>query len=70
MAKMYDFDEDEELQGESIELEDSLPEVEDTEDGGAILNIGDEEDERETLEHFANIVEEVDKEMLDEAVDD
>lgn len=70
MAKMYDFDEDEELQGESIELEDSLPEVEDTEDGGAILNMEDEEDERETLEHFANIVEEVDKEMLDEAVDD
>jgi len=70
MAKMYEFDEEEELQGESVELEDSTPEVEDTEDGGVILKMEDEEDERETLEHFANIVEEVDKEMLDEAVDD
>jgi hypothetical protein len=57
-------------EGETVELEDSLPEVEDTEDGGAVLRMENEEDEQEHLAHFANIVEEVDLGALREAVSD
>ncbi len=57
--------------GEKVELidEDNL-EVEDTEDGGAIIRLENQEDERRNLEHFANIVEEVDQAALKEAVSD
>ena len=57
--------------GETIELvdEDNL-EVEDTEDGGAIIRLENKEDEQRHLEHFANIVEEVDQDALNEAVSD
>ena len=72
MADMeeYEDNEMEEQEGETISLEDSLPEVEDTEDGGAVLRMENEEDERRNLEHFANIVEEVDPALLSEAVTD
>lgn len=63
-------EEEKELQGETVELEDELPEVEDTEDGGAIIKLKDQEDEAEHLAHFANIVDEVDQSMLKEAVVD
>jgi len=60
-----------ELQGENVELDDqNTGDVEDTEDGGAMIKLEDEKDEKEHAAHFANIVEEVDEEMLKEAVTD
>lgn len=56
--------------GEIVNLEDENLEVEDTEDGGAILRLENEEDLNRNLEHFANIVDEVDRGMLAEAVSD
>ena len=62
--------EDDMPEGENVELEDDNTEVEDTEDGGAVIRLENEEDERKNLAHFANIVEEVDPDMLKEAVTD
>lgn len=63
--------EDDEIDaGETVQLEDGDNEVEDTEDGGAIIRLKNEEDERVHLEHFANIVDEVDQTMIREAVSD
>jgi hypothetical protein len=62
--------EDDLPEGESVELEDSTTEVEDTEDGGAIIRMENEEDEKEHLAHFANIVDEVDQSELKVAVTD
>jgi hypothetical protein len=62
--------EDDFPEGESVELEDSANEVEDTEDGGAIIRMENEEDEKEHLAHFANIVDEVDQSELEVAVTD
>ena len=68
---MADKDEDEgQLDGEMVELMDETSEVEDTEDGGAIIRLDNEEDERKSLEHFANIVDEVDPSQLKMAVQD
>ena len=68
---MADMDEDEgQLDGEMVELMDETSEVEDTEDGGAIIRLDNEEDERKSLEHFANIVDEVDPSQLKMAVQD
>lgn len=53
-----------------VQLEDVDNSVEDTEDGGAILRIKNDQDEKVHLEHFANIVDEVDPSMLKEAVSD
>lgn len=62
---------DDELEGESVELEDEGElEVEDTEDGGAIIRLEEEQDRQRHLEHFANIVEEVDPGELNAAVQD
>jgi chaperonin GroES len=62
---------DEDLEeGSTVSYEDSLPEVEDTDDGGAVLRMENEEDEKRNLEHFANIVDEVDQAALKEAVTD
>jgi hypothetical protein len=58
------------LEGEMVELMDETSEVEDTEDGGAIIRLENEEDERKNLEHFANIVDEVDPGELKECVQD
>lgn len=59
------------LEGETIGLppEEDL-EIEDTEDGGAVVRLKGDEDAGEQLEHFANIVEEVDPAALAEAVSD
>jgi hypothetical protein len=62
--------EDDLPEGESVELEDSANEVEDTEDGGAIIRMENEEDHAEHLAHFANIVDEVDQGELEVAVTD
>lgn len=65
------LDENDDERGETVELiaEDNI-EVEDTEDGGAIIRLENEEDEQSNLEHFANIVEEVDPRELEAAVTD
>ena len=68
---MADMDENDDLlEGEMVELMDETSEVEDTEDGGAIIRLENEEDERKNLEHFANIVDEVDPTQLNAAVQD
>ena len=69
MADMNEMEEPAES-GETVELEDEYNEVEDTEDGGAILRMGDEEDEERHEEHFANIVFDVDQELLEDSVTD
>jgi hypothetical protein len=57
-------------EGESVELEDVDNEVEDTEDGGAILRETNSEDHATKLAHFANIVDEVDQDLLKTAISD
>lgn len=51
------------LEGEAVEIDMTLPDVEDTEDGGAVLRF-EEVEACEKSMHFANIVEEVDKKTL------
>ena len=65
---MADIDDDDE--GETVSFEDTLPEVEDTEDGGAVIRMENERDEKVNRAHFENIVEDVDPGMLKEAVTD
>ena len=67
---MSDIDEREDDDGETISYEDLLPDVEDTEDGGAVLRLENDEDEKANRAHFANIVEDVDPALLKEAVSD
>jgi chaperonin GroES len=57
-------------EGETIQLEDVDNEVEDTEDGGAILREKNDTDHATKLAHFANIVEEVDQDLLKTAISD
>lgn len=57
-------------EGEVVGFDEELDDVEDTEDGGAIVKLEDEADLNRNLEHFANIVEEVEKAALDTAVSD
>lgn len=53
-----DMDEAKEDLGEMFELPEEISEVEDTEDGGAIVRFGEEEDEEEVeLEFYANLAE-------------
>ena len=61
---------DEAQEGEVVEFFPDNPEVEDTEDGGAIIRLQNEEENQQNLEHFENIVEEVDQAALKEAVSD
>ena len=69
MAEMNDEQASPE-QGEMLELDDDELEVEDTEDGGAIVRMENEQDARERAAHFANIVEEVDPSELKTATQD
>lgn len=62
--------EDELPEGETVELEDVDNEVEDTEDGGAILREKNDTDHATKLAHFANIVDEVDQDLLKTAITD
>ena len=55
-------------EGDLIELEEEVSDVEDTEDGGALIKLDNEKDAEQHLAHFANIVDEVDPGMLNEAV--
>jgi hypothetical protein len=56
--------------GESVSLPDEDLEVEDTEDGGAVIRMTNERDVADKKAHFANIVDEVDRSMLSDAVVD
>jgi len=57
-------------EGENVEVDEKESDVEDTEDGGAMIRLDDEQDTREQRTHFANIVDEVDQGMLEDAVTD
>jgi hypothetical protein len=58
-----------EEKGEPISLEDVDNDVEDTEDGGAIVSlVANRKDEKAKAAHFANIVDEVDQTDLDDYV--
>ena len=65
---MAEMNEDDDLglpeEGESVELEDEGVEVEDTEDGGAVVRLEAVAQERVAQEHFANIVDDVDQSKL------
>jgi len=61
---------DDEQRGESVSLPDKDVEVEDTEDGGAVIRLKNEQDVADKKAHFANIVDEVDPSMLSGAVVD
>ena len=50
--------------GESVSLPDEDLEVEDTEDGGAVIRMTNERDVADKKAHFANIVDEVDQSIL------
>jgi hypothetical protein len=67
MADPMDDDKD---VGETLALPDDEPGVEDTEDGGAIVQLETEQEDRERLAHFANIVDEVDQDELKMSVSD
>jgi hypothetical protein len=65
------LNDDDDDRGETVEfLDEKTSEVRDTEDGGAIIRLENEEENQSNLEHFANIVEEVDPALLKEAVND
>jgi len=68
MAK--DMMEDEELQGETVELEEEDTGVRDTEDGGAMVTLENEENHQLQTEHFANIVDDIDPKVLNTIVED
>ena len=57
-------------EGEMVELPEEVSDVEDTEDGGAIIKLSEDEEVRKNEEHFANIVDEVDQSLLEEVVQD
>jgi len=57
--------------GETVEVDEDYSEVEDTEDGGAIIREKEnDEDAKKNQAHFANIVDDVDQSMLVEATTD
>jgi hypothetical protein len=57
--------------GETVEVDEDFSEVEDTEDGGAILREKENDKEADKNQaHFANIVDDVDQSMLVEATTD
>lgn len=68
---MSDTLKDDDERGETVELvDDDNLKVEDTEDGGAIIRLENKADAQRHLEHFANIVDEVDQSELATAVSD
>ena len=61
---------DDEQRGETVSMPDDEMDVEDTEDGGAVIRMKNEQDVADKKAHFANIVDEVDRSMLSDAVVD
>ena len=70
MNEPLDDEDREEERGETVELEDELSDVEDTEDGGAVVRFDNEEQSRAARKHFENIVDDVDPAALKTAVQD
>ena len=67
----YIDDDEDELEGEDVEFDpDEESDIEDTEDGGAILKLRNEKDEKEQSAHFANIIDEVDQSDLSDMIED
>jgi hypothetical protein len=58
------------IDGEFIEIEHETMDVEDTEDGGAIVTINDESEEDESPEFYANLAETIPDDALSELADD
>lgn len=63
-------EDDEREEGETVDLIPEKSEVEDTDDGGAIVRMGEEDDSEKNAEHFANIIDDVDSRALQTAVTD
>jgi hypothetical protein len=62
---------DDEQRGETVSMpDDDEMDVEDTEDGGAVVRMKNDRDVADKKAHFANIVDEVDRSMLSDAVVD
>ena len=55
---------------EIIEIDDEQGDVEDTEDGGAVVRLENKQDSDQAKAHFANIVDEVPQDELDDIVND
>jgi len=71
MADQMNTEDDEDVKGEMLELlDEDESEVEDTEDGGAVIRLKDEQDHAANQAHFANIVDDVDQADLKDAVTD
>lgn len=56
--------------GETVSYEEQFTNVKDTADGGAIIQMNNEQDVKKQSAHFANIIDEVDQFELNEAVND
>jgi len=61
---------DKEQRAEDLSLPDEDMQVEDTDDGGAIVRLENKKDAAEKMAHFANIVDEVDQSTLSDVVTD
>jgi len=61
---------DKEQRAEGLSLPDEDMQVEDTDDGGAIVRLENKKDAAEKMAHFANIVDEVDQSTLSDVVTD
>lgn len=62
---------EDEQRGETVSMpDDDEMEVEDTEDGGAVVRMKNDRDVADKKAHFSNIVDEVDQGLLDDAVVD
>jgi hypothetical protein len=64
------MDDEEELKGETVELEEESSDVRDTDDGGAMVALENEEDHQSQSEHFANIVDDINPKDLAAVVSD
>jgi chaperonin GroES len=65
------MDDEEELKGENVEVEeDEASDVRDTDDGGAMVALENEEDHQTQSEHFANIVDDINPKDLAVVVSD
>jgi hypothetical protein len=64
------MDDEEELQGETVEVEEEDSDVRDTDDGGAMVALENEEDHQNQSEHFANIVDDINPKDLAVVVSD
>jgi hypothetical protein len=64
------LDDEEQSQGEMVELEEEDTGVRDTADGGAMVTLDNEQDHQTQSEHFANIVDDIDQKGLDAIVSD